>query len=312
MRRWAEWVAVFTLASGCAVTGHETQRSTLGTVRSTSDLLAVIDLPGPIEVETVTSTNWSIDLSALLNLDSAKAKEAGLKNRLEPVQIFFHALRHPEHGLYIVDTGIERRLRDAPQTSPINGVVAAFFHPDRMDFKEPLGDWLAKQPPLKGVLLTHAHIDHISGMPDVPPGTPIYCGQGDLSATSFANLFIRGTMDGLLEGQDAVSEWQFAADPDGRFSGVIDVFGDGSLWAIWVPGHTPGSTAYLARTPKGPVLLTGDTSHTAWGWENGVEPGTFTGDHAQNLESLNRLRQLAAEHPGMDVRLGHQHLHPAP
>jgi len=34
------------------------------------------------------------------------------------------------------------------------------------------------------------------------------------------------------------------ADPSGLFAGVLDVFGDGSFWALWVPGHTPGSTAY--------------------------------------------------------------------
>jgi hypothetical protein len=30
----------------------------------------------------------------------------------------------------------------------------------------------------------------------------------------------------------------------------------------------------LARTTTGPVLLTGDTCHTRWGWDNSVEPGT--------------------------------------
>jgi glyoxylase-like metal-dependent hydrolase (beta-lactamase superfamily II) len=84
------------------------------------------------------------------------------------------------------------------------------------------------------------------------------------------------------------------------------VFGDGSLWALLVPGHTPGSTAYLARTTKGPVLLTGDTCHTRWGWEHDVAPGSFTADHAANVESLKRLRALVAEHPAIDVRLGHQ------
>jgi glyoxylase-like metal-dependent hydrolase (beta-lactamase superfamily II) len=84
------------------------------------------------------------------------------------------------------------------------------------------------------------------------------------------------------------------------------VFGDGSFWAISVPGHTKGSNAYVARTASGPILFTGDTSHTVWGWENEVEPGSFTGDHAKNLENLLRLKKLAAEHPAMEVRLGHQ------
>ncbi len=55
------------------------------------------------------------------------------------------------------------------------------------------------------------------------------------------------------------------------------------------------------------MLFTGDTSHTRWGWENDVEPGTFTADQARNADSLARLRRLVQEHPEIDVRLGHQH-----
>jgi hypothetical protein len=58
--------------------------------------------------------------------------------------------------------------------------------------------------------------------------------------------------------------------------------------------------------------MAGDTCHTAWGWKNGVEPGSFTGDQAANVVALEKLRQLAAEHPAMSVRLGHQSLDAAP
>jgi glyoxylase-like metal-dependent hydrolase (beta-lactamase superfamily II) len=73
-----------------------------------------------------------------------------------------------------------------------------------------------------------------------------------------------------------------------------------------MPGHTPGSTAYVVRTPNGPVLLTGDVCHTVWGWRNDVPPGKFTSDRAANVDSLARLKKLAAEHPNMRVQLGHQ------
>jgi N-acyl homoserine lactone hydrolase len=87
---------------------------------------------------------------------------------------------------------------------------------------------------------------------------------------------------------------------------VLDIFGDGSLFAILVPSHTAGSVAYLARTPRGPVLLTGDTCHTSWGWDHGVEPGSFSGNRPQNAVSLANLKALVARHPGIEVRLGYQ------
>jgi len=85
-----------------------------------------------------------------------------------------------------------------------------------------------------------------------------------------------------------------------------DFFGDGSLWVIAAPGHTPGSLAFLANTSRGPVLFAGDTGHTRWGWEHQVEPCTFTGDHAQNRASLAQLASIAKAVPGLVVQTGHE------
>jgi glyoxylase-like metal-dependent hydrolase (beta-lactamase superfamily II) len=296
--------------SACVATTHPSQRSSLGVTRRSAEMLAVVDQPGTLEVETIASADWVVPRSGMLNLDHPKAKAAHLEDGDEPIQVFFHVIRHPTRGTFIVDTGVERALRDDVERSAVSGLVRRAMHLEKMKVRMPLGDWLAKeQKPLAGVLMTHLHLDHISGMPDVPKGTPIYCGPGESSMRQFLHLFSQGTTNKELEGQAPTQEWGYAADADGRFDGVVDVFGDGSLWAIWVPGHTPGSTAYLARTAKGPVLFVGDTSHTAWGWHEGVEPGSFTFDQKRNADSLGRLRQLVAEHPTIEVRLGHQELH---
>ena len=303
------WVLAATMLGGCTFSSHPTQPSALGTTRSSSELLAVIDQAGPVEVETVSSADWAVDRSGVLNLDHPKAKAAGLEDQDEAIEIYFHVLRHPTRGMYIVDTGVERALRDDAEHAAVRGIVASFMHREKMKINVPLGDWLSQHPEsLRGVLLTHLHLDHIMGMPDVPKGTPIFTGPGETDAHALTNVVVRPSIDRELEGQAPIQEWQYHADADGRFAGVLDVFGDGSLWALSMPGHTRGSTAYLARTPKGPVLLTGDTCHTAWGWENEVEPGSFTSDHPGNAESLARLRTLVREHPAIDVRLGHQSL----
>ncbi|MCK6547355.1 MBL fold metallo-hydrolase [Myxococcota bacterium] len=243
-----------------------------------------------------------------MNLDHPRAKAAQLEDGDEPIQVFFHVIRHPERGTFIVDTGIERALRDDPDRAILGGLVASVMRVDEMKIHVPLGDWLDAHGPIAGVLLTHLHLDHVAGMPDVPKGTPIYAGPGEASASAFLNMFVQGPTDAAFEGHAPIAEWRFDADADGRFAGVIDVFGDGSLWAILSPGHTAGSTAYVARTTGGPVLLAGDTCHTAWGWTNGVEPGAFSADVERSRTSLGALLTLAAEHPAIDVRLGHQHL----
>ena len=83
------------------------------------------------------------------------------------------------------------------------------------------------------------------------------------------------------------------------------MIGDGSLWALSMPSHTPGSTFYLARTTDGPVLLTGDTCHTRWGWDHAVTPGTYTADHGVNSESLGQLLALAELAESTTVYVGH-------
>jgi N-acyl homoserine lactone hydrolase len=299
--------------SGCAFSSHETRKGGLGTPRPAAAMLAVVDAPGPVAVETVNSADWAIDRGGLVNLDHPRARQVGLGHGDEPIQIYFHAIRHPTRGMFIVDTGVERALRDDPSKAALRGIVASFMHREKMKFHMPLGDWLAAQKePLRGVFFTHLHLDHVSGLPDVPRGTPIYAGPGETSDRAFLNVFVKPNIDRALEGQVPIEEWPFAPE-DGRvgdagFRGVVDIFDDGSFWAIWMPGHTPGSTAYLARTASGSILLTGDTCHTTWGWDHDVEPGSFTSDHVANADSLARLRRLVREHPNIDVRLGHQSL----
>jgi glyoxylase-like metal-dependent hydrolase (beta-lactamase superfamily II) len=298
---------VAALAGGCAVTGHPVERGNLGVARPASALLAVIDLPGTVTLESVASADWAVDRGGLVNLDHPAARAAGLRDGDEPIHVYFHALRHPARGLFLVDTGVERALRDRPDEAVVRGLVARAMHLEKLKVRMPLGDWLAARPgPVEGVLLTHLHLDHVTGLPDVPAGAPVHTGPGEAAATAFLHLFVRGTADRALAGRPALRELPFAPDPDGRFDGVLDLFGDGMVWALLVPGHTPGSTAFLVRTPGGPVLLTGDACHTRWGWENGVEPGSFSHDVPRSADSLARLRRLAAEHPRLRVQPGHQ------
>ena len=190
--------------SACRLTTHPVQAAQLGTASSSDALLAVIDQPGPIEVETVNSSDWSIELKGLINLDNPKAKAAGLKDGLEPIQIYFHALRHPERGLYIVDTGVERALRDDPSHAAVSGTVANAFGVERMNFHKPLADYLSDAgTPLQGVLLTHLHADHVLGLPDVPSSAALYAGAGEANERGLLNVVVQSVMNKLLGGDKA-------------------------------------------------------------------------------------------------------------
>jgi N-acyl homoserine lactone hydrolase len=305
----ASWLALSAL-SGCVATGHPMVPSALGQPSSAARLEATLKTPGPVEVETVAAAEWKVPRSGLINLEHPRAKAAGLVDGDEPVTIYFHALRHPTRGLFIVDTGVEWALHGDPPRSMIRGLTRSAIDAGSIEVKVDLASWLSRQPaPLAGVFLTHLHLDHVLGLPDVPHGTPIYVGRGEARAGGLLHAFTRPTTDRAFEGHVAVQEWQFTRDPSARFAGVLDVFGDASIFAIHVPGHTVGSTAFVVRTPAGPVLLTGDACHTEFGWNHGVEPGSFSSDLPESRKSLASLEALARRHPELQVRLGHQERH---
>jgi glyoxylase-like metal-dependent hydrolase (beta-lactamase superfamily II) len=299
-------VALGVAASGCTVTSHATQRSTLGTARTGADLVKALESPEPgvVEVETVNSADWAVPRSGLINLKHPAAAE--LKDGDEPIFIPFHVIKHPTKGTFIIDTGVETAMRTDPSKSAVSALVRGAMGMEKVKVNLSLGEWLAKGNTLDGVFLTHLHADHIMGLPDVAASTPVYSGPGEASATNVLHFLVRGTTDAEFEGKGPINEWAFEADATGTFDGVLDVFGDGSVWALWVPGHTPGSTAYLVRTKTGPVLFTGDACHTRWGWEHHVEPGTYTADGPRSVVSFQKLQQLVQAHPGIEVRFGHQ------
>jgi N-acyl homoserine lactone hydrolase len=309
--RWIMVIGILALCQACSLSDHPVAKSTLGRPSSFADMEKVIDVPGPIEVETVNSADWEVPLEGLVNLKSPAAQAAHLTDHPEPIHVFAHIVRHPTLGTYLVDTGVARQLLDDPGAHGIPWLVRKVMPLDKMKIRAGTAEIVGRIPGgIQGVFFTHLHIDHISGMPDIPASVPLYVGRGESTQTLFMNLFARGATTKILEGKADLQEWPFRLNEKGTalvIGDVVDIFGDGSAFAVSSPGHTPGSTAYVLRTAKGAVLLTGDTSHTRWGWEHGVEPGSYTTDQPMNLKSLQMLKALVERHPTVEVRFGHEY-----
>jgi glyoxylase-like metal-dependent hydrolase (beta-lactamase superfamily II) len=87
---------------------------------------------------------------------------------------------------------------------------------------------------------------------------------------------------------------------------TIDVFGDGSLWAISVPGHTDDDVAFLVNGSP-PVLLTGDASHFEWAFKAGIAPrGWNQTGTARAYKSLASLRDFERTYPSVKIVYGHE------
>ena len=97
------------------------------------------------------------------------------------------------------------------------------------------------------IVLTHAHWDHVSGIPDLP-GVQIMTSQEEAA-------FIESDdpMAALIHGfpELAIAPLNYREGPYLGFPNSFDVFGDGSVVMVPAPGHTPGSTITFVHTESG-------------------------------------------------------------
>jgi hypothetical protein len=170
-------LGILVLCQACSLSDHHVVQSNLGKPSSLVEMERLIDKPGPIEVETINSADWTVPLAGLLNLKSMAAREAHLADHPEPIHIFAHVVRHPQFGTYLVDTGVSKRLLDDPGGHYVSWVVRKVMPLDKIEIRDSTAQILAGIPAgVQGVFFTHLHVDHISGMPDIPRTVPLYVG----------------------------------------------------------------------------------------------------------------------------------------
>jgi glyoxylase-like metal-dependent hydrolase (beta-lactamase superfamily II) len=93
--------------------------------------------------------------------------------------------------------------------------------------------------------------------------------------------------------QGHLAEWLTGPRPAEPVTGDKDVYSDGSVVMLAMPGHTPGHTALLVRLKSGPVLLSGDQYHFTEQVRNRGVPA-FNVDRADTLASHDRFDRIAA------------------
>src|SRR5450432_2038342 len=232
--KWMVVLGILMLYQACSLSDHPVGHSNLGKPSSLADMEKLIDLPGPIDVETVNSADWTVPLAGLLNLKSPAAQAAHLIDHPEPIHVFAHVLNHQTLGTYLVDTGVSQQLIDDLAGHGVSWPIRVFMPLSTMHVENGTAQILARIPGgVQGVFFTHLHVDHISGMPDVPGSVPLYVGRGESTQISLQNMVVRGTTTRLLERKAELQEWPFRLDEENKtlvIGDVVDIFGDGSAF----------------------------------------------------------------------------------
>lgn len=178
------------------------------------------------------------------------------------------------------DTGLPTKLLHAPVTdAPMSPTL------DRT-LKAQLAEINVRPDQITTIGISHYHFDHVGQAMDFPKAKMLI-GRADFEA--FGDHPLPFGADPAL-----VRPWLDGKAPVDEIVGDRDVFGDGSVVILAMPGHTPGSQALLLRLAKtGPVILSGDVVHFEEQLAtNDVPP--FNTDRAQSLASMDRLRRIVA------------------
>lgn len=264
----------------------------------------VLGHPRAISISTVQT--GVIHMDACLNLDPDSPRQADCDHVPRDLAVLVHWVHHPTLGDFLVDAGFDGSFAKHPPYGNYTDAMRLFNWVNRVSNRQDPGTDLAAQLARvnvrpKAVFFTHLHPDHTAGVPALGPETGLIFGKAE------AGFLARAGVADHFSGKPKLSSIDFSAAPEMSPLGrSVDVFGDGSFWAISVPGHTDDSIAYLVNGAT-PVLLTGDASHFAWAFQAGVAPRGW--DHSGTVRgylSLKQLRAFARAYPNVKLIYGHE------
>src|SRR5215468_7751348 len=160
---------------------------------------------------------------------------------------------------------------------------------------------------IKFAVITHSHWDHISGLEDFP-GLEVRMPTAELQ-------FIRDRkMPGLIDkmiGNLNVHTFDFTGGPYENFDKSLDLFNDGSVVLVPLPGQTTCSTGVFVNLHSGKrFLFTGDLTWAIEGFELPAERPWLARrlvdyDEAEVRRSIIKVHLLMRKYPDLIVVPAH-------
>ncbi|GAA4815338.1 N-acyl homoserine lactonase family protein [Tomitella cavernea] len=199
-----------------------------------------------------------------------------------PVYLIEH-----DDGLVLFDGGLDSTAAGGP--SAVYGEMA-----ERIDIRFTVEQRLDRQlgrlgftvDDVQTVIASHLHFDHAGAFKEFPHARTIL-GSGELEYARAPELFARGWFRPEDFDDRHCIRWD-VIDTD------VDVFGDGAVTALYLPGHTPGSLAAMVRLPGGTMILGADVVHARGALET---EAAYQGDvdTLTARASIRRLKTIAAD-----------------
>jgi glyoxylase-like metal-dependent hydrolase (beta-lactamase superfamily II) len=226
------------------------------------------------------------------------------------IPIVAFLVEHPGAGPVLIDTGLHPSCAIDPKQN-IGRLGALAFPGLKMDPKQAVAEQLRARGievgDVKLVVMTHLHIDHASAMSEFPNATFVFSAREWEAATEprnwqhgyrtaqFDHGFDYRTLD--FEGADT--------DSHATFGRSFDLLGDGSIRAVYTPGHTHGHMSVVLRLAAGrEALVAGDAIYTRHALETSHLPFRIEEEHFFR-RSLKEIQLYVQTRPDALVIPGH-------
>lgn len=165
---------------------------------------------------------------------------------------------HPTGGRCLIDTGYSRRVTQGKRSLPLQA-YAGILRPALTEQALP-----EACPAIDIILISHLHADHVSALKDYPNARLMAHAGGVRHFVEGSRLgrVRHGVFDELLPGGFCTRIIPFEScplveAPLGLGQGW-DVFGDGSVLAVDLPGHMRGHVGFVWPKLERPLLYAAD------------------------------------------------------
>ena len=184
------------------------------------------------------------------------------------------------YSCYLIKHGDDYLVWDAGHAMSAGAVAP------KVSLVDQLAQLKLKPEQIKYIGISHYHGDHIGQVGSFATST-LLIGKGDWDV-------LTDSKPTAMANPVPFANW---ISGGGKVEPVPldkDVFGDGTVMMLNMPGHTPGHHSLMVKLREmGYVLLSGDLAHFHENYEGNGVP-TFNTDRAATLASLERFKKIAA------------------
>jgi glyoxylase-like metal-dependent hydrolase (beta-lactamase superfamily II) len=241
-----------------------------------------------------------------------RATRAGGSLRACEFPALVSVLRHPVQGIVLFDTGYSRHFFHATRRFPerlYRMVTPVHLHEEAALSVQLQRDGVPASA-VAWVVVSHLHGDHVGGLADFPHSRIALSREAweDMQGRGRVGALSMGLLPELVDAQSRARLHWFEdlpavalRGPFERFGSGYDLFGDGSLLLVALPGHAAGHYGLLFEDDRGPVFLIADASWSSQAIRDFMPPPALVtgwlGDTRAYRDTLAKLKALGEEAP---------------